>query len=151
MSRRRRDHRTSPLNAEFAPAAGVADPSTPQPRKPATVTLRLTAEERDRLEELAAGMTLSAYVRACVFQGEESRRRKRRARRPVQDRRAIAQVLGLLGQTRIANNLNQLAYQANIGALAMDDDAQSELEEVYGLVRTIRGDLITALNLCDRS
>ena len=67
MSRRRRDHRSSFLRAEFAPAAGVAEPPTPQPRKPATVTLRLTAEERDRLEELAAGMTLSAYIRACIF------------------------------------------------------------------------------------
>lgn len=31
------------------------------------LTLRLTKEERAKLEELAAGMTLSTYVRACVF------------------------------------------------------------------------------------
>lgn len=44
------------------------------------LTLRLTPEERERLEELAAGMTLSAYIRACVF-AEETKRRKRRQRR----------------------------------------------------------------------
>ncbi|MEM6615578.1 MAG: hypothetical protein AAF619_03525, partial [Pseudomonadota bacterium] len=31
------------------------------------VTLRLTPDERVKLEELADGMTLSAYIRACVF------------------------------------------------------------------------------------
>ncbi len=53
------------------------------------VTLWLTPEERVKLEELAAGMTLSAYIRACVF-GEETRRRKRRpkpnAPKPIQKR-----------------------------------------------------------------
>ncbi len=107
----------------FRGASRSALRTAPADRKPSTVTLRLTAEERGRLESLAAGMTFSAYIRACVFHGDETRRRKRQARRLVADRQAIWQVIGLLGQSRIANNLSQLAYQANIGALAMDDQA----------------------------
>ncbi|MEM6615439.1 MAG: hypothetical protein AAF619_02805, partial [Pseudomonadota bacterium] len=49
------------------------------------VTLRLTPDERAKLEELADGMTLSAYIRACVFAKEE-RRRKRRPKSVVEDK-----------------------------------------------------------------
>ncbi len=60
------------------------------------VTLRLTAEDRAGLVELATGMTLSAYIRACVFAKEE-RRRKRRPKDAVADKKAMAEALALLG------------------------------------------------------
>ncbi|WP_052249449.1 hypothetical protein [Tateyamaria sp. ANG-S1] len=92
------------------------------------VTLRLTLAERKRLEELATGMTLSAYIRACVFATEE-KRRKSRPKDVVADRKAVAEALALLGQSRIANNLNQLAYHANIGALAIDEAEKAQIAE----------------------
>ena len=113
-------------------------------RKLSPVTLRLTAEERARLEELAHGMTLSAYIRACLF-AEEDRRRKVRPKSSIADKKAMAEALALLGHSRIANNLNQLAYHANIGALAMDDAERAELKEVYELVRTLRDLLMRGL------
>lgn len=109
------------------------------------VTLRLTPAERETLEKLAAGMTLSAYIRACVF-AEEEKRRKRRPKSVVADRKAVAEVLALLGQSRIANNLNQLAYHANIGALEMDETERADLEEAYDHVITIRSLLMQALS-----
>ncbi|WP_187428601.1 hypothetical protein ROLI_013060 [Roseobacter fucihabitans] len=100
------------------------------PAKPSPVTLRVTPEERTKLEELAAGMTLSAYIRACVF-AEETKRRKKRPANVIEDKKAAAEALALLGQSRIASNLNQLAYHANIGALIVgghrrDAGVQSE-------------------------
>lgn len=80
------------------------------------VTLRMTPDERERLEDLAAGMTLSAYIRACIF-AKEAKRRKSRPNNVVADMKATAEALALLGQSRIASNLNQFAYHANIGAL----------------------------------
>jgi len=65
------------------------------------VTLRMSTEERAKLEELAAGMTLSAYIRACVF-AEETKRRKKRPLSSIEDKRAAAEALALLGQSRIA-------------------------------------------------
>lgn len=108
------------------------------------VTLRLTVEERRTLEELAAGMTLSAYIRACVF-AETSRRRKTRPTSLVTDKKAIAEALALLGQSRIANNLNQLAYQANIGALMIEEAEKAQLAMATDHLSAIRALLVQAL------
>jgi hypothetical protein len=108
------------------------------------LTLRLTEDERAKLEELAAGMTLSTYVRACVF-GQEAKRRKRRAKNTVEDTKAAAEALALLGQSRIANNLNQLAYHANIGALDIGEAERAKIDEAYAHVLAIRTLLVRAL------
>ena len=117
----------------------------PRKRKAASpVTLRLTPKERALLEELAAGMTLSAYIRACIFAKEE-RRRKRRPKNSVANKRAMAEALALLGQSRMANNLNQLAYQANIGALDMDDTSRAKIDGAYAYIGEMRALLMKAL------
>lgn len=117
---------------------------TSSKRSQSTVTIRLTLAERAKLEELAAGMTLSTYVRACLFEREE-KRRKRRPQTTVADKRAMAEVLALLGQSRIANNLNQLAYQANIGELEMDEREVRQIAEAYAYVGQMRQMLIKGL------
>lgn len=108
------------------------------------ITLRLTPTERKKLEELAVGMTLSAYIRACLFTKEE-KRRKRRPNRLVTDKKAIAEVLALLGQSRIASNLNQLAHHANMGLLIEDDETKAQIAEANAHLLAIRGTLIRAL------
>ena len=133
-------------NASFDFAAS-AQPRIRKPRKreaASPVTLRLTPKARALLEELAAGMTLSAYIRACIFAKEE-RRRKRRPKNAVADKRAMAQALVLLGQSRMANNLNQLAYQANIGALDMDETSRTQIDEAYAYIGEMRALLVKAL------
>ncbi len=97
-----------------------------------------------RLEDLADGMTLSAYVRACVF-AEETRRRKRRPKTVVEDKKAAAEALALLGQSRIASNLNQLAYHANIGVLIVGEAEKAEIAEANAHLAAIRGLLMQAL------
>lgn len=113
-------------------------------RAPSPLTLRLTPEERERLEEMAAGMTLSAYVRACVF-AEESKRRKLRPKSTIEDKKAAAEVLALLGQSRIASNLNQLAYHANIGALITGEVEKAQIAEANEHLAAIRSLLMEAL------
>ena len=136
---------TQAANEAFAKPATKSKPVSRGARRAISpLTLRLTPEERARLEELAAGMTLSAYVRACVF-GEEAKRRKRRPKDTVEDKKAIAEALALLGQSRIANNLNQLAYHANIGALEVTAKEHDQIEEAYAHVLAIRALLVTAL------
>lgn len=115
-------------------------------KPPSPVTLRLTNQEKKKLKELAEGMSMSAYIRACIFNGE-AEKRKRTLRAPVQDQAALAELLGLLGHSRIANNLNQLAYQANIGSLAVDDDTLGQVEEAYALVREMGFLLVKSLGL----
>lgn len=136
-------------DASNQPAQKAARPYKPRRKGTrrsdiAPVTLRLTAEERERLEELAVGMTLSAYIRACVF-AEEQKRRKRRPKDAVADKKALAECLALLGQSRMASNLNQLAYQANIGALVVNEEVKAQITESYEAIKDMRALLIDAL------
>ena len=135
------------MKADAVKQAFEASNSGTKPKKhPSPVTLRLTESERAKLKELAQGMSMSAYIRACVFQ-EKAEKRNRVVRVPVQDHAVLAELLGLLGQSRIANNLNQLAYQANIGSLSVDDLTLSQIEEAYHAVREMRFLLVKSLGL----
>ena len=108
------------------------------------LTLRLTEEERAKLEELAAGMTLSAYVRGCLF-ATEAKRRMRRPKSVVADKSAAAEALALLGQSRIASNLNQLAHHANMGILFWGEAEKAHIAEANAHLKAIRSLLMRAL------
>lgn len=132
------------IKRDFVNAGKTSKPK--KPRAPSPVTLRLTPEERTQLEELADGMTLSAYIRACIFEQESKRRRKKRSKDVIANKKLIAEVLGLLGHSRMANNLNQLAYQANSGALVIEEEEKAQINECYALIQDMRGLLVEALN-----
>ncbi len=108
------------------------------------VTIRLSEEDHTRLKELADGMALSTFIRAQVLNKALSHR-KRRSVASVADKQALAQILGLLGQSRIANNLNQLAYHANTGSLAVDEETRAQISEAYDHVAFLRQSLLKAL------
>ena len=107
------------------------------------VTVRLSPADHAKLKDLADGVALSTYLRAAALR--ETLPRRHRGRGTVEDKEAIARVLALLGQSRIANNLNQLAYHANIGALEIDDRSKQQIEEAYQSVVAMRADLLKAL------
>ena len=108
------------------------------------LTLRLTREERKRLEELSGQMTLSAYVRACVF-ADDSKLQQTRATDLAQEKKLAAEALALLGQSRIASNLNQLAYHANIGVLIVGESEKAQIAEANAYLADIRARLMEAL------
>ena len=123
-----------------------------KPRKDKTlspVTLRLSSDEISKLNILSKGMSRSAYIRKCVF-GKNTTPRKIRSRVPVKDQEILAQVLGLLGQTRIANNLNQIAYEANCGSLLMDQETEDEIKLACAHIAFMRVKLIEALGIKKR-
>ena len=136
-------HSKDGVAASFSKAASARQPAKRR-SSISPVTLRLTPDERRKLEELADGMTLSAYIRACVFAKEE-RRRKRRPKSAIEDKKAIAEALALLGQSRIASNLNQLAYHANIGVLIAGDEEKAQIAEANAHLSAIRALLMQAL------
>lgn len=115
-----------------------------RPGKIAPLTLRLTKAERDRLEELATGMTLSAYIRICLF-AEEEKRRKRRPKSAIVDKKAAAEALALLGHSQIAHNLSQLAQAAQIGVLVIEERERDQINEAHAQVLLIRDLLVAAL------
>jgi mobilization protein NikA len=132
----------SRIQVDFRVSNALSKPTKISPR----ITLRLTEEELTALKTLSSGMSLSAYVRKCVF-GKRAEPRKLRARVPVENQKALAQVLGLLGQTRFANNLNQLAHHANCGSLLMDEQTENEIKLACAHIAWIRMKLVEALGL----
>ncbi|MBL4813277.1 MAG: plasmid mobilization relaxosome protein MobC [Rhodobacteraceae bacterium] len=87
---------------------------------------------------------MSAYIRACNF-SVETKRRKKRPKNVIEDKKAAAEALALLGQSRIASNLNQLAHHANISALTVGAVEKEQFAEANAHLAAIRGLLMQAL------
>ena len=115
-----------------------------RPKRPPPFCLRLTGEERARLERDAAGMSLGSYIKWRVFDPDSPPPRSR-GKFPVRDHQALGRILGMLGQSRIANNLNQLAKAANSGSLVIDPETRRQLNEAVEEIASIRRMLMRAL------
>lgn len=74
-------------------------------------------------------MSLGAYIRSRLFDELVPLRAGRRAKRPVKDQQALASILGELGKSRIADNLNQLAKAANSGSLPLTPETETSSQE----------------------
>lgn len=118
-------------------------------RRAAPFSLRLNVEERAQLERDASGQSLSSYIKDKLFSGSELRPRKRGVMTAA-DRQAIAQLLAMLGQSRISQNLNQIAKLAHLGALPVDEELTADLQEACSQISSIRQTLMSALNMKER-
>lgn len=91
-------------------------------------------------------MSLGGYIQSRLFD-PGSPPPRRRSKNPVKDHKSLAQALGLLGQSRISSNLNQLARSANTGSLPVTPDTEAALLHAVAEIHEIRRLLIEALNL----
>lgn len=98
------------------------------------------------LEKAAGERPLGAYIRSKLFEGQETPRKARtRTRQPLKDDKALGALMGALGQSRIANNLNQLARAANTGSLPVTPDTEQAITEACENVQIMRKLLMQAL------
>lgn len=112
---------------------------------PPTFSLRLTFEERALLEKAAGSMPLGSFIRSQLL-GKQETFPRRRSKRPVKDHEALGQVLGELGKSRLANNLNQLAKAVNTGSLPVTPDTEKTIQDACIGVQDIRSFLMIALD-----
>ena len=115
-----------------------------KPARAAPFSLRLSAEERARLDRDAAGVSLSAYIKDRLF-GADAPRRITRGKAPVKDHQVLGRLLGQLGTLRLANNLNQLAKAANTGSLPVTPDTELALHQACAEIAVMRSMLMRAL------
>ncbi|MCR0981858.1 MobC family plasmid mobilization relaxosome protein [Roseomonas populi] len=127
-------------------SAAAAAPGNPRSKRQSPFSIRLTPNERARLAVEAAGAPLGSYIKAKIL-GDGVPVRLRRSGLPVEDRKALGQVLAALGSSRIASNLNQLAHLAHIGALPVSPEIEEELREAVQYLRDLRRLLMAALGL----
>ncbi|MBK6895816.1 MAG: hypothetical protein IPH06_04415 [Alphaproteobacteria bacterium] len=111
----------------------------------APFSLRLTQEERKALDALADGMPLGAWIKDALINRDI--RPRTRGRKPVKDREALAKLLGLLGQSRLSQNINQLAKAVHTGSLPVNADVHKALLEACAGIRAMRDALLSALGL----
>ena len=90
------------------------------------------------------GFRSSAYICGSLV-AKTAKRRKRRSKNTIDDERVIAEALALLRQSRIASNLNQLAYHANNGALISGEAEKALIAEANQHLKAIRRAMMRAL------
>lgn len=117
-----------------------------KPKRPAPLSLRLTFQERAKLELWAdkAGMSLSAYMKWCVFE-RDNPMPKTRMKHPTKDHKSLAKLLALLGASRIASNINQLAKAVHSGSLPVNADTETAITRACAAIEDMRFMLIRAL------
>lgn len=127
--------------AEFKKAATS---KTHRRKSPAPLTIRLSENERTTLKQRAAqdGVSVSAYVRARLFGGSG-----KRSGQTSLDWAALARLLGLLGQSGIADSLKRVADHASNGSLLLDDETHANIDAACAHIMLMRNCLIAALGL----
>jgi len=136
---------SGPVEEAFREAA-ESPPEKTKKGYPKPISVRFTDEERTELEQKAGDLTLSAFVRAqCV--GDVASAHRTKGKRPVKDQEALGRVLGALGQSRLSNNVNQLAKAVNNGTLGLEEDTEAALLKAAYDIAYIRMSLIKALGL----
>ncbi len=122
----------------------VAAAKPKKKRREAPFSLRLSFEEKALLRAAANGVPLGAYIKAKLFD-EPLEKVRRRNTNPVKDHEALGRVLGSLGQSRLSQNLNQLARASHIGALPVSPEVETELRQACADVKAMREELLRAL------
>ena len=114
---------------------------TEKRRRGDTITVRVTPDERARIDDLSMqkGLSVGAFMRAAAL-GDPGVRARRRI--PV-DARLLRRLLGEAG--RAGNNLNQIARRLNAGGEA---DA-AELQAALAAHEDVRRAILEALEVPD--
>ena len=117
----------------------------PKPLSP--YSMRFTREEREWLDRMAGGTPLSEFLRPIIFDEALLSKRRRHRKSPVKDAQLLTKLLGELGKSRLANNLNQLAKSANSGSLEVSPDTEKAIQYACDDIRWMRHVLMEALGV----
>ncbi|QCI63958.1 hypothetical protein [Phreatobacter stygius] len=114
-------------------------------RRPPPLSVRLNPDELEALRRRAGSVPLSTYLKQVALGSELPARRV--SRNSHADRARLAQILAILGQSRLASNFNQLAKAVNLGCLPVNEQTEADLQRGCAEIIAIRQLLMTALGL----
>ncbi|WP_330178499.1 plasmid mobilization relaxosome protein MobC [Candidatus Vondammii sp. HM_W22] len=120
---------------------------------PPPFSMRFTDDERKALNLAAAGRPLAAYIRWLIFKEDmpEMPKKRTRGESASQDHKQLAKLLGALGKSRIASNINQLAKAANSGSLPVSQEIINALNESVAAIKWMRATLIKGMGIKPQS
>lgn len=110
-------------------------------KAPHQLSIRLTTEEKQQLEEAAErlGVSQAGYVKSAAL-GQPIPRASRRPNVVAAD---LRQLLGLLG--KLGSNANQIARLCNNGTITDQRIAMESLQRIQGELQEMRALLLRAL------
>lgn len=136
---------SQPLAKPFTAAAKPAK-RKPKRRRPSSLSIRVSDEERAILKRKAGKRSLGAYVRHVVL-GDEQEPRKKVAPQPKLDAELLGRVLGRLGTSDQVSCLFLLLAAAEAERVAMADEDRAAIRAACADVREMRVLLLKALGL----
>lgn len=106
-------------------------------------SLRLTYEERAKLQRAAADQTLGTYIRSQLFDERSLASRHEK----IEDQKTYAQLLGIIGQSDLGKSLRELSNAAHSGSLVITPDTQVMLTAALQDVVAIKEMLLKELRV----
>ena len=89
-------------------------------KQPSPFSIRFTEQERKSIEQAAGDSALLGGL-PTIYSNPQQEAGK--------EHKLLAELIALLGQSRIASNINQLAKAVNSGSLPVNQDVLQSLEE----------------------
>lgn len=124
-----------------------------RPKKTSRVILSipLTLDLKADLERRAGRQPVSVYARGVLFPANDNApTNSRTARHYHRDRQALASLLARLGAMETANNLQEMARFARLGALPLTPEVEAALLQACADIAGIKALLIKALGVRER-
>ena len=112
-------------------------------KRPSPLSLRLSADERMRLERMAEGEPLGGYIKAKLFGDHRTS-----ASQPSHTE--FARALALLGQGGAGPALRSMARAAEHGTLPLDPETQASVRAACADIAVIKSLLMKALGIKER-
>ena len=132
--------RSDLLGQRFADASVAASKHEPSSRP---FSIRLSASERQRLEEAAGSVPLGTHIRARLL-GAPNTKAPRRAK---PDSVALGQILAMLGRSCLSVAVADLAAAARAGTIVLTPEMEAHVAALSSEVAEIRRLLMRSLGL----
>lgn len=113
-------------------------------------SIRFTLEERQYIRAEAEKLKLkaAAYIRLRLFDERfKAQSSAYRKKADQSEQQTMAQLLAMLGQSRMANNLNQIAKAIHTGTLVVTPEMTAQLSEACQNTQLMRTVLLKGLGL----
>jgi hypothetical protein len=143
-------HPSPPHLSEIFNALAVKPKRDKRVRSIPPVSIRVSAEEKAQLKQMAGNLALSAYIRQRLFGDTVKGRAKRHQEKPKQpkfDHVEIARLLGMFGQSELARSMLALSLAVQAGQLVASSEVELQICRACEDIHEMRTVLITALKV----
>lgn len=141
---------------QFDLAGVFNDKAAPKParekkQKTVPLSIRVTSEEKARLEAMAGAQALSAYVRQRLLGEDAAAARPKRYRKKPQapgiDHVEVARLLGMFGRSELATSILALNLAIESGEWTPSPEIEDRIARACAQIHEIRLVLIHALGV----